>query len=367
MPRPATACRHRDDARHPAHRSRHPPTPTAAARRRPRPRRRLRPRPARACSAIDRRRRRVVPAGPAVERRRRRSPPAPASTRATTRPRAGCSPISSSGARHGRPTASARCSPATSPSRSRKRLAMFVLRSKVTLADVSAGIARFGVGGPARPTPCARRSARRAAGRSASRDAADATIARRCPGRASSSLAPADAAPRSCARARARTAHAGRRSTPGAGSTIRAGVPVITAATQDRFVAAGRQLGRAGRRQLPEGLLHRAGDRRAHAIPRPAQGAAVRVPRADRPTSRPATRLFSAAFGDQPCGTVVNAAPAPGGGSDLLAVLQLAARPSRRRPPRRARRPAARAAAAALRDAAAGGAARAQRAAACAA
>jgi folate-binding protein YgfZ len=37
------------------------------------------------------------------------------------------------------------------------------------------------------------------------------------------------------------------------------------------------------------------------------------------------TRIFSAAFGDQPCGTVVNAAPAPDGGSDLVAVVQLAA------------------------------------------
>jgi folate-binding protein YgfZ len=39
----------------------------------------------------------------------------------------------------------------------------------------------------------------------------------------------------------------------------------------------------------------------------------------------PGERLFSAAFGDQPCGTVVNAAAAPAGGCDLIAVLQLAA------------------------------------------
>ena len=39
----------------------------------------------------------------------------------------------------------------------------------------------------------------------------------------------------------------------------------------------------------------------------------------------PGMRLFSAAFDVQPCGTVVNAAPAPGGGCDLVAVLQLAA------------------------------------------
>jgi folate-binding protein YgfZ len=36
-------------------------------------------------------------------------------------------------------------------------------------------------------------------------------------------------------------------------------------------------------------------------------------------------RLFAPSFGDQPCGTVVNAAPCPDGGSDFLAVAQIAA------------------------------------------
>jgi hypothetical protein len=36
-------------------------------------------------------------------------------------------------------------------------------------------------------------------------------------------------------------------------------------------------------------------------------------------------RLFSAAFGEQPAGTVVDCAPAPHGGHDLLAVVQIAA------------------------------------------
>src|SRR5262249_17462144 len=38
-----------------------------------------------------------------------------------------------------------------------------------------------------------------------------------------------------------------------------------------------------------------------------------------------ATRVFAPAFGDQPCGVVVNAAPALDGGNDPLAVVQLAA------------------------------------------
>jgi tRNA-modifying protein YgfZ len=39
----------------------------------------------------------------------------------------------------------------------------------------------------------------------------------------------------------------------------------------------------------------------------------------------PATPLYHASFGEQACGTVVNAAPAPEGGSDLLAVVQWSA------------------------------------------
>jgi tRNA-modifying protein YgfZ len=40
---------------------------------------------------------------------------------------------------------------------------------------------------------------------------------------------------------------------------------------------------------------------------------------------QPGDKLFSPAFGDQACGTIVNAARAPEGGHDLLAVLQISA------------------------------------------
>jgi tRNA-modifying protein YgfZ len=39
----------------------------------------------------------------------------------------------------------------------------------------------------------------------------------------------------------------------------------------------------------------------------------------------PGMRLYGSAFGATPCGTVINAAPAPDGGCDLLAVVQIAA------------------------------------------
>ena len=42
-------------------------------------------------------------------------------------------------------------------------------------------------------------------------------------------------------------------------------------------------------------------------------------------TIAPGTRLYSAAFGDQACGTVINAARSPEGGTDLLAAIQIAA------------------------------------------
>ena len=101
-------------------------------------------------------------------------------------------------------------------------------------------------------------------------------------------------------------------------------MPVITAATQDLFVAqtanwdvlGGISFGKGcytgqeiiartqylGRLKERLFLFHAAG-----------------------PAVAAGTRLFSAVFGDQPCGTVVDAAGAPAGGADLLAVLQLAA------------------------------------------
>jgi folate-binding Fe-S cluster repair protein YgfZ len=41
----------------------------------------------------------------------------------------------------------------------------------------------------------------------------------------------------------------------------------------------------------------------------------------DRP--QPGDKLYSPAFGEQACGTIVNAAPSPEGGQDVLAVIQI--------------------------------------------
>jgi hypothetical protein len=45
----------------------------------------------------------------------------------------------------------------------------------------------------------------------------------------------------------------------------------------------------------------------------------------DAPPPPPGTRIYGAVFGDQACGTVVDAATAPTSGCDLLAVVQLSA------------------------------------------
>jgi hypothetical protein len=37
----------------------------------------------------------------------------------------------------------------------------------------------------------------------------------------------------------------------------------------------------------------------------------------------PGEKLFSAEFGEQACGAIVNAAPSPEGGFDVLAVVQI--------------------------------------------
>ncbi len=202
----------------------------------------------------------------------------------------------------------------------KKRLAMFVLRSKVTLADLSPGFVRLGVGGPG-----AADAVRAALGEAPPVFG----IARRgetdilgLPGPRFVVVAPvADADALAAALAPHATA------APfdvWRWLTIRAGVPVITEAVQDRFVP------QAANWDALDGISFQKGcytgqeivartqylgrlKERLFAFHAPAAGTA------------PGERLYSSVFPDQACGTVVDAAPAPEGGCDLLAVLQLAA------------------------------------------
>jgi folate-binding protein YgfZ len=202
----------------------------------------------------------------------------------------------------------------------KRRLTMFVLRAKVTLSELSPGFARFGVGGPA-----AAAAIRAAFGeappvfgvvRLGETDilglpgprfivVTSAALA----GATSAALAP-----------HARTAAFD----AWQWLTIRAGVPVITTPVQDRFVPQAANWDVLGGVNFQKGCY-------------PGQEVVARTQylgrlkerlfafHAPSATVAPGERLWSAAFAGQPCGTVVNAAPAPEGGCDLLAVLQLAA------------------------------------------
>jgi folate-binding protein YgfZ len=197
---------------------------------------------------------------------------------------------------------------------------MYVLRSKVTLADVSAGTVRLGVGGPAA------RDAVRAALGSAPEPLAVATAG---PATVVGLPGPRYAviAPDALAEALGHRLRESARAAPFAvwrWLTIRAGVPIVTAATQDAFVA------QTANWDILGGIDFRKGCYTGQEIIARMQYLGRLKERAflfhvDSPDAAPGARLFSATFGDQPCGTVVDAAAAPEGGCDLLAVLQLAA------------------------------------------
>ena len=105
---------------------------------------------------------------------------------------------------------------------------------------------------------------------------------------------------------------------------IRAGVPKITASTSDLFVPQMLNWDLIGGISFQKGCY-------------PGQEIVARMQYLGRLKERtyafrsaadsvdPGARLYSSTFGEQACGTVVNAAPDPGGGTVLLAVVQQAA------------------------------------------
>ena len=203
----------------------------------------------------------------------------------------------------------------------RKRLGMFVLRSKVAIDDASEATSCIGIGGPA-AARCIESTLGRVPPLFRFETIAEAALAALPGGRFVAVTAPAHA------RAlRDRLAEAAKPAGFACWKwlTIRAGVPVILPATQDQFIPqminwdalggvsfqkgcySGQEI--VARTQYLGRLKERLVLAHVDAAAPPASGA----------------RAFSAGFGDQPCATVVNAAPAPGGGSDLLAVCQIAA------------------------------------------
>ena len=201
-----------------------------------------------------------------------------------------------------------------------KRLSMFVLRSKVTVTDASPALRAFGVGGPL--------------GGDAVRAAFAIVPAPFAVARHGTVLVLGVHGPRYIVVAPAAEAggllaalasHA--RPVPvdiWRWLTIRSGVPIVTEATRDKFVPQMINWDVLGGVNFQKGCY--TGQEiiaRTQYLGR-LKERLFAFASAD-PRVQPGDRLWSAAFGDQPCGTVISAAPAPQGGCELLAVLQLAA------------------------------------------
>ena len=202
----------------------------------------------------------------------------------------------------------------------RKRLSMYVMRAKVSVGDLTAACAFFEVGGGSA------RDAVQAAfgvapGRGQVLTVAAATLVGLPDGRIVV-VGPADSASAMSARLADHATAVEPQVLRWLG--IRAGVPVIGAATQDLFVPQTANWDLLGGVSFQKGCY-------------PGQEIVARTQYLGRLKERlqlfhvdavpppPATRIYGSIFSGQACGTVVDAAPAPDGGCDLLAVVQLSA------------------------------------------
>jgi tRNA-modifying protein YgfZ len=202
----------------------------------------------------------------------------------------------------------------------RKRLAVFVLRSRVTIEDASGESVRVGVGGPGAASAL----------RAASVDVPAAFrwrpldrgwIVGVAGGRYIASLSVDDAE-----RFWERMSKVARPAGFPAWQwlTVRAGIPIVTAATTERLVP------QMANWDALDGVSFRKGCYTGQEIVARTQYLGRLKERTvlahvEGQAPEPGEKLYSAAFGDQSCGTVLNAASSPDGGSDFLAALQVAA------------------------------------------
>jgi folate-binding protein YgfZ len=202
----------------------------------------------------------------------------------------------------------------------RKRLGMFVLRSKVALDDASERTVRIGVGGPA-----AAQLVEVTAGAVPPVLHAvtlDGGVLVRVLGDRFVAIVSPEGADQLWDRLAAGARPVGFPSWQWL--TLRAGVPVILPATQDQFIPQALNWDAIGGVSFQKGcytgqeIVARTqylGRRKERTVLAHAESTVLRL----------GARLFSASFGEQPCGTVLNAASAPDGGTDFLAVAQNAA------------------------------------------
>lgn len=198
-----------------------------------------------------------------------------------------------------------------------RRLGMFVLRSKVKIADASARLGRFGLTGDAAPgfvaghwgsTPAPFESVERDGAICIALDAARyvAWVPE------SSALG---ASLHASATGEARD-HWDR-------EAIAAGVPTILAATQEAFVPQMANFDLVGGVSFQKGCYpgQEIVARTQYRGILKRRMAMAHVAGESRPA--PGDSVYSSAFGEQAAGTVVNVASSPGGGFDLLVVAQL--------------------------------------------
>jgi folate-binding protein YgfZ len=200
-----------------------------------------------------------------------------------------------------------------------KRLAMYVLRSKVKIVDETELYARIGLAGAHAAAKVASHWGRTPqAMQSVERDGA---LCVALGGDRFIALVPPKAAPAMWDLLAGAGARAG--ADEWEWTSIQAGIPTIVAATQEAFVPQMANFDLVGGVSFTKGCYpgqeivartqYRGGLKRRMAL--------AHVEAGDRPA--PGQNVYSAAFGEQSAGTIVNAARSPDGGFDALVVAQL--------------------------------------------
>ena len=202
----------------------------------------------------------------------------------------------------------------------RKRLSMYVMRSKVVVTDLSSSHVLLGVGGAD-----AQRVVRTACGEAPDPGRVIVTDVQSLVGLPDGRIVViASAANADTVRGRLSAATSIGSADDWRWLGIRAGVPTIRTATQDLFVP------QTANWELLGGVNFQKGCYPGQEIVARTQYLGrlkerLQLFHADASPPFPATKIFGTVFADQACGAVVDAAPAPDAGCDLLAVLQLSA------------------------------------------
>lgn len=201
----------------------------------------------------------------------------------------------------------------------RKRLSMYILRSKVQAVDVSTAQVLFGLSGDGIDAALAAAGLPAPAARLTMAEAAGAWVLRLDASRCAI-VVPAERAAQIEELLKKEAIPAAEAAWDRA--TILAGVPVITPATQEEFVPQMANLDLIGGISFSKGCypgqeivarMHYLGKLKQRMV-------LAHVEVAEPP--RAGDKLYSAETGDQASGAIVNAAPAPNGGFDVLAVVQ---------------------------------------------